>query len=161
MVNGYHILTSFFKGHRYFIPLLEERVSIKLCSPAVEKWKPQQTFFLLITSTTKKLSLFWCPSPKPFPSDHWTSEVPSHFSLPRYLCCNPLITDFLNAPWHSDAFPHVNVDSNQFQTQPLPWQIISLWIKHGDRYVDFWSAVGMLMTFMWGTNCECDRTHYL
>lgn len=151
---------SSLKATDTFIPLLEERVSKAVLSFCGEV-EATTDFFLLITSTTKKLSLFWCPSPKPFPCDHWTSEVPSHSSLLRHLCCNPLITNFLNTPWHSDAFPDVNVDSNQFKIQPLPWQLISLWIKHGDRYLDFWSAVGMLMTFMWGTNCECDRTHYL
>lgn len=123
-----------------------------------------------ITVFTKDTTSFLDPFSQLFPNDLWVARVPfatcgltwdTTSLYQAILCWGHLTAEFPNTSWQSDVFPEVNVDSNQLEIQPLPCRSLDLWLKHGDRYLDFWSAVGMLMTFMWGMNCKCDRTHYL
>lgn len=76
---------------------------------------PKQIFFIFCSSSPNSFQV--TPEPLQFLPTSLSGSI---------LCCNHLTVDFLNVPWHSDAFTDVNVDSNQLQIQPLPWQTIRL-----------------------------------
>lgn len=132
-LSGYQILTSIWpcidnhkhscKAMDFLLHLLKKRSlsQLHVCNTyPILLWargshsKP----LLLATSPTTIVSMkgtfiFCSPPPNSFPV---TSEPPKFLPTSAYggiLCCNHLTTDFPNGPWHSDAFPDVNVDSNQ------------------------------------------------